>query len=482
MAEWIKHYTDDGIDYYYNEDTKETVWNPPADYASSSEAEDGEEESDDEAGETGSSGGAEEAQEDDEWRNEAEYHNGLLGELQEWGLFDKPEIHGSDVDQEKVNLVKTRIEEGAGTDQEWMECFQANNFAIVEYLLLLGQAEGAITTLAHAGNLYPQLWADFIISERRLTEVLKATVVAVERVRRCFLAEKEVLITYKHYVGYDKRDSVTYGAAVEESDEDEENVQIEDKNLEERQNVIVHLFMVFNFFVCEVPFLKARVAHGYASSRTSLAQLGVTDKDLADLAGAKNATEGEVLKAIAQYLVMHNKFFSEDVYLLSIKVLAGLNRQFVSGDDSSTELASLLVAQQANLDEERCVGLSEGIMHTLNEVLYPAHFSLEALPVVRLCKDLVQAAGTGFFYRNDADVIADIILRELHNLPTQGDDERVILALDELRVHYIHFAGAVLAAHVAEEEKEEALTEILKYIRAEGSEWCSDIAGIYIDG
>ena len=480
MAEWIKHYTDDGIDYYFNEAKNETVWDAPADYVSPSESNDEGDESEGEGG-SSSSGAEEDEEEDDGWRNEAEYDSGLLGELQEWGLFDKPELHGNEVDKEKVQLVKARIEEGAGTDQEWMECFQANNFAIVEYLLLQGPKEEAVTVLAHAGNLYPQMWADFIVSERRLRDVLKATVTAIERVRRCFLTETEVVITYKHYVGYDKRDSVSYGAAVEE-EEDGDEVQVEDNDQEERQAVMVHLFMVFHFFVCEVPFLKARVSQGQGSSRTSLAQLGVTDKDLADLVGAKNSTDDAVLKAVAQYLVVHNKFFSEDVYLLSIKVLAGLNRQFVVDDDSSTEVAALLVAQQAELDEERCVGLSEGIMHTLNEVLYPAHFSVETLPVIRMCKDLVQAAGTGFFYSNDVDVITDIILRELRNLPPTGDDERATLALDELRVHYTHFAGAILAAHVAEDEKEEALVEILAHIRSVGSEWCSEIAGLYIDG
>ena len=114
-------------------------------------------------------------------------------------------------------------------------------------------------------------------------------------------------------------------------------------------------------------------------------------------------------------------------------------------------------------------------------MLYPAHSCLEALPVIRLCKDLVQAAGTGFFYRNDADIIADIIIRELHNLPLEGHDERETLLLDELRVNYMHFAGAVLAAHIAGEDKEEALGEMLSYIREAGSEWCSEIANIYID-
>ena len=45
----------------------------------------------------------------------------------------------------------------------------------------------------------------------------------------------------------------------------------------------------------------------------------------------------------------------------------------------------------------------------------------------------------------------------------------------------MHFAGAILAAHVAGEEKEEALGEILTYIRGVGSEWCSEIASIYTD-
>ena len=48
-------------------------------------------------------------------------------------------------------------------------------------------------------------------------------------------------------------------------------------------------------------------------------------------------------------------------------------------------------------------------MHTLNEVLIPLTLS-GSTTVIRLCKDLVQAAGTGFFYRNDADIIADIII------------------------------------------------------------------------
>ena len=475
MASWIKHYTDDGIDYYYNERTEETVWDAPDDYVSEDGSEGGESGSE-EGGNSSSPEDDDEGEEyeDDGWVDEAEYDNGLLGELQEWGLFDKPELSGTEVDQEKVALVRKRIEEGSGTDNEWVECFHANNFAIVEFLLLMVAKEDAVTCLAHAGNLYPKLWADFIISERRLKAVLKTTISTVERVRRCFLAEKEVVITYKHYVGYDKRDSISYGAAVDEDSDDE--AQVHDKDAEERQMVMVHLFNVFNMFICDVPFLKARIVE--PAGRISLGQLGVRDADMADLIGAKEAHESTILKAIAQYLVRRNKFFSEDVYLLSIKLLAGINRQFTTDDNSSTEIAALLVSQQAELDEERCIGLSEGIMHTLNSVGYPGHFSIEALPVIRMCKDLVQAAGTGFFYTNDVDVIADMLLRELHNLPSKGEEEAVTLALDELRVHYMHFTGAILRAHVADEEKEEALKEVLAHISREGSEWCAEIASM----
>ena len=199
------------------------------------------------------------------------------------GLVRQTKIHGNGIDKEKGESSQDTDRRGSRTDRDWVECFQANNFAIVEYLLLLGPMEDAVTILAHAGNLYPQLWADYVISDRRLRDVLKTTVATAERVRRCFLAENEVQITYKHYIGYDRRDSVTYGTVIQEEEDDEENVQIEDENEVERRIVMVHLLVVFNIFACEVPYLKAKLAQGQATSRVNLAQVRVTDKELATL-------------------------------------------------------------------------------------------------------------------------------------------------------------------------------------------------------
>ena len=73
------------------------------------------------------------------WKNEADFADGFLGELQMWGLFDKPQLseEGISIDQEKAQLVKKYLEDDAGSDDEWIQCFRANNYAITEYMLLL---------------------------------------------------------------------------------------------------------------------------------------------------------------------------------------------------------------------------------------------------------------------------------------------------------------------------------------------------------
>jgi hypothetical protein len=57
------------------------------------------------------------------------------------------------------------------------------------------------------------------------------------------------------------------------------------------------------------------------------------------------------------------------------------------------------------MDEIAAVNISEGVMHLLNDIGYPAHTLPETVPCLQLCCDLIAAEGfDGFFYTNDIKV------------------------------------------------------------------------------
>lgn len=594
MSHWTRHFSDDGIDYYHNSLTNETVWDTPEDYVSSGEnseeeydtemeegsegeedesagvdedaidgeaetkavqrkenelddgrdekekegdldeedesaGEDGEEEEVDPEAElietqmreaeiraqqrqravehaeadarseleaetkartrTATEETVESKEGDEEWRSEVDFTDGFLGELQMWGLFDKPALsdEGLAIDREKAQLMKKHLEEGTGTDDDWVNCFQANNFAVVEYMLLLVDVvEDSVLVLAHAGNLYPYLWADFVTSHKRLVALVSSTIVGAQKVSSCFMEEREVKMDRKNYIGYDERDDEAYGAYNVNKDADEDAESLKQKEDREQQTIAANLFMVFHAYTEDIPFLKATL-RSPTPKVIFLEDLKVKNDNLATLASSdgNTSTIPKLLKAICVFLLVRNIHYTEEAYLTSIRVMACLNHQFVHDlEQQSTEMASILSHTQIN--DAEAVGISEGIMHLLNGVGYPSHTEPETFPVVRLCADLIMASTDGYFYSNDLAVMADVVIRELQNIPPIGEDAEETSKHEELRVYYIHLAGALLNRQLLDGSKDGTVRDTLTYLHEEGaerpeSEWSSDVAAAILE-
>ena len=197
------------------------------------------------------------------------------------------------------------------------------------------------------------------------------------------------------------------------------------------------------------------------------------------------STIHKLLKAICVFLQMRNIHYTEEAYLMSIRVMACINHQFVHDvEQQSTEMASILT--HTSINDEEAVGISEGLMHLLNGVGYPSHTEPETLPVVRLCADLIMASTDGYFYSNDLAVMADVVIRELQNIPMLGEDEEETSRQEELRVYYVQLGGALLNRQLLNENKEVTLRNALAYLHQIGAEkpeteWSSDVAAAILE-
>lgn len=426
--------------------------------------------------------------EGDKWKNEADFTDGFLGELQMWGLFDKPRLseEGISIDKEKAQLVKKHLEEGTGSDDDWISCFKANNFAITEYMLLLVDVvEDAVLVLAHAGNLYPYLWSDFVISHKRLQALVTSTVTAAQKVVSNFKEEREVRISRKNYIGYDERDTDTYGANNVESEKDVDIEALKEKEDREQQTIAANLLMMFHAYTEDIPFLKTTL-RSPTPQVIFLEDLNVHHENLLALASSdgKTSTIPKLLKALCVFLLVRNIHYTEEAYLVSIRVMSCINHQFVHDlEQQSTEMASIIA--NTEIDDAEAVGISEGLMHLLNGVGYPSHTEPETLPVVRLCADLIMASTDGYFYTNDLTVMSDVLVRELQNIPPAGDDEDDTERNEELRVYYIQLAGALLNRQLLEGHKEvgvrDALTLLCEELKGADNEWSSDMAAAILE-
>ena len=425
----------------------------------------------------------------DGWKNEADFADGFLGELQMWGLFDKPQLseEGISIDQEKAQLVKKYLEDGTGSDDEWIQCFRANNYAITEYMLLLVDVvEDAVLVLAHAGNLYPYLWSDYVTSDRRLWALVANTVTAAQKVVSNFKDEKQARISRKNYIGYDERDTDTYGANNVEAEEDLDSSALKEKEDSEQQTIAANLLMMFHAYTEDIPFLKAAL-RSPTPQTIFLADLNVKHENLLALASSdgKTSTIPKLLKALCVFLLVRNIHYTEEAYLVSIRVMSCINHQFVHDlEQQSTEMASIIAHTEIN--DAEAVGISEGLMHLLNGVGYPSHTEPETLPVVRLCADLIMASTDGYFYSNDLTVMADVVVRELQNIPPVGEDEDESARNEELRVYYIQLAGALLNRQLLEGHKEVSVRNALALLceESKGREecaWSSDMAAAVLE-
>jgi len=156
-------------------------------------------------------------------------------------------------------------------------------------------------------------------------------------------------------------------------------------------------------------------------------------------------------------LLRHAKYFSNDAYPLAIKYIATVNYQLQKLELQTLEHKYNLIMESIHFlhshGKEGCtINISEMLLHVLNENGYPHHDTLDAIPVITLCMDILNfqmrkdrdqakavevalksksvfkkamassigTSETSYFYTNDMRVVVDLIERELTNLPSSS--------------------------------------------------------------
>ena len=483
-----KKCTTGGTTYYHNEETDETEWGRPEGYTSEDEG----------AHTTG-------ADTDDEAFAEfAEFNmdHGLLFELQSLDLFTRlnprepldlsDEAVSSDA-AAKIAFVNEKLQEGAGSDEDWVQAMSTNNFALAEYLLhfLESSANHALSLsasqcLAFAGNLYPKLWADYTQDEAHahLGSLLRSAIHLVFRLSALSQVADEHAPSAEPYMGFDERDVAEFNLQGYDEHVNAGSAESGAEAVEERGlTVLTYLLLLFQFFSKEVTVMKYSVDASAVEVNT-LGELAVTavcqlslDEVHKELKGALDSPQEQISrleKLLVRSLVAIYPNFDEDAYLLTLKVVAALNRQapFVEALNS-TEVAKMCTSLQ--VQSGSAANISQGLMHLLNDIGTPAHTLPEAVPVLLFYISLLKLTESeeGFFYTNDMQIITDVVIRELFNIPFECDNEAELMVLEELRVNYMNIAAAMNTHEAWRGYKNDELREALQFV-VTSSESCAE--------
>ena len=470
-----KKCTTGGTTYYFNEETDETEWNCPEGYVSENE--------DDE----------------DKFAEWAEFtmDHGLLFELQSLGLFtrQKEALELSDESAckdaaQKMDFIIEKLQEGAGSDEDWVQAMSTNDFALPDFLLQFLQhsaspalSQSSAQCLAFAGNLYPKLWADYTHDEAHLAHLLHAAIRLVFRLTALSLIKDDAALNSELYIGFDKRDVVDFG--LEGYDEHtgggSEEASGGGAGEERDMAVLTYLLLLFQFFSKEITVMKYSVD----TSAVDTGELAlVCEQSLEnvhkELQTALTSTSqlhvSRLEKLMVRALVSIYSVFSEDAYLLTLKVVCALNRQAPFVDTlNSTEVAKMCTALQQN----SAANISQGLMHLLNDIGTPAHDLPEAVPILLFCISLMKLTESeGFFYTNDAQIITDVLIRELFNIPFECDTEAELMLHEELRVNYMNIAAAINTHDAWRGYKSDEVREALEFVVSSGdtvSGWDSEM-------
>jgi len=521
MSCWSKHHTSEGQAYYYNAADDTTQWAKPADYIEELTEEGGGGEG--VVGADGEEGG----QRGEEIGGEARegsfavytIEDGFLYELQSMGLFEKKttssfeESHFSGRESEEcltmLSFLQSALQEGKGTDSEWISALQANDFALTEYLLSFldnrthpEHCDTASRCLAFAGNIYGNLWADYVVEESQLRLLLTASEVSVSKAARLssVKASGASVADSSPYLGFDERDIKEFNLVGYEGETQQSRnrrssthglVGLEDVD-DSHAAILVWLLLITQFFSNEIPLLpslvRAQRALAAEQQEPSVEEISVFqfDTSLSPQDHVPLALQGitRLLVGLSDCVLRFSKNFSEDAYLQCIKAVAAINRQMPYDEVGTTENAKVCAALHFNPDFG--VNLSEGLLHILNEIGYPSHTAPETAPILRLCINLVNdPSNDGFFYTNDVKIIVDVILRELGNIPHAhaAESEQQSRLDEEIRVLYLRFAGALISKsawrNAGESYHKEELREAFSLLMLEDGtcgEWSKDVA------
>lgn len=406
--------------------------------------------------------------------DEGEQNDSLLQDLRMLSIFRNLADQGEDVageisqDQELLSQelakIQAMLQSGMGSDDSWTAALQSNNFAMVDYFLRallppgeqtgesalspsssfslgVAQSDNAVAAarcLAFAGNVYRRLWVDYTADFPELYRIFDVALIVVDKLRQLVVTRGEVSaapLVCSTYLGFDERDVKEFNLVgyVDESlghkaggrrNSTHGIIGMESTD-DDNASIMVLLLLLFQFFSERNPLITARLRGTSSSNSTAADHILVKFVE------------------ISKFLLLACAEFSEDSYLQCIKVIAAINRQFpVSCAEDDARRKLLPIYCRGDFDAQQ---VSQGLLHILNDVGYPSHLGPETMPILQCCIDLMNQED--FFYSNDINVMADIILRELQNMtePVDTDDCGTNpSAEEEIRVMYIRLLGALL--------------------------------------
>jgi hypothetical protein len=469
---WKKCTMSDGTTFFEDEETGETTWDCPDDYDSDADRNN------------------EKFAEFEEFTMD---DGDLLFELQTLGFFTrvrKPDIASDFFCQDaatKLAFINEKLETGVGSDEDWMQAMTVNDFALVEYLsLFLGigvkvsLCRTAAQCLAYVGNLYPRLWSDYVVTDKRLDFMLGAAMYLTLRLGALSQVKDEQQLSTVPYMGFDERDVADFHLG-DEYNEFAVNASADagvaaDAAADRNMTVMTYLLLIFQFFCREVTIMKYSVDVSLVKVEevAEVCALGIEGaaKEMRTILKSKTRHEktSRIEKLLTLVLISVNTFFSEDAYLLTFKVIAALNRQApVVSSINSTEVASMCTSLQ--VQGAGSLNISQGVMNLVNDIGCPDHMVPEAVPVLILCTNLITIENSGgFFYSNDVQVIMDVSLRELNNVPFDCDDETEVLFNEELRVKYMDIIESLNAKDLRSDYKTSELRDVLEFVVSSGEQ------------
>jgi hypothetical protein len=380
----------------------------------------------------------------------------------------------------KVDFINQKLSEGHGSDADWVRAMSTNDFVLVEYLMkfLHTRVESKLSNaaaqcLAFAGNMYPNMWQDFVYDEHRLDDLMTCAMRLMMRLSALSLIKDDSTTSMDTapYLGFDVRDVKDFN--LEGFDENLLPPDTSGAEDAETRNmtVLTFLLLLSHFFDQEITSMKYSVdTSSFKENETikiSEFTLKEVTKEFRDtLAEGSNSKSHEKISRLVQSfvrtLILMQSSFSEDAYLSTLKVMCGLNRQCPLFDVlNSTEVAKMCSLFQ----ESSGAAISQGLLHLLNDIGTPAHTTPEVVPILLMFNNLINLSGAhGFFYTNDIQVIIDIIMRELANIPFACDTEIELQYLESIRVYYMKIATSLSTHEAWKSYKEREMRDTLEFV------------------
>ena len=275
----------------------------------------------------------------------------LIGELEDWGFYDSEALaalsHQCDWGPHRSRLAYFKGQVSSNEYADWQSILQENSFAIMDYLIhVIGALssstsnssdenaliEDVLWCLINLSALYPYLWVDYL----ELTDQIRLILKVIHFIIDTSISDMVTVASVKDVS--DTTTSIEKVICEEEELSETKGPVINDKTL--------YFLILFSIFSKENTVLKAHIKSAQsiiiedkeiASQNRSLMSAYLLDKEWDTEDNTNEEYVYNLLRYICAVLLVHSHSLDENVYLLSIKIIATINQQFPSAAPRSEE-------------------------------------------------------------------------------------------------------------------------------------------------